>query len=182
MRVGDVSHQAPWGRCAVRKPANTSARHVERREAFQFESVLRLTTWEVTPCGRGLTPSRGRRGTGMELDDDVVLAAIQQRGGVFPVTAKDLLYREQRARIFRATEDTRCRLMRCKWSRGRSTVSKRRDSSSGRAARRVDASHTPDASIYAKPDESRSGKGASYVNTLTPPGPTSNPTIIKTTP
>ena len=42
----------------------------------------------------------------MELDDDVVLAAIQQRRGVFPVTAKDLLYREQRALIFRATEDT----------------------------------------------------------------------------
>ena len=41
----------------------------------------------------------------MEINDDVVLVAILQRGGVFPVTAKDLVEGSQRELIFRATRD-----------------------------------------------------------------------------
>jgi hypothetical protein len=53
-----------------------------------------------------LRPERAlREGAGMELNDDVVLMAVQERGGAFPVTPEDLLNRSSERLIFQAVED-----------------------------------------------------------------------------
>ena len=41
----------------------------------------------------------------MELNDDVVLQAVQARGGAFPVTPEDLLDRGSQRLVFEAVED-----------------------------------------------------------------------------
>ena len=41
----------------------------------------------------------------MELNDDVVLRAVQARGGAFPVTPEDLLNRRSERLIFESVED-----------------------------------------------------------------------------